>query len=291
MTSTVQSSSTTLSISHHSASSPILKHEQGNQRSVGTQAKIGAPLKIITPRPWQPQGSSMSSGVSATSSRPASVEDQPQPQPPKPFQPPKVLEDHSYFCPSPDNVNDDALIFDEKVVDGVKIKTKTANRNAIKFVLQKNLHNDDYKIQEMEIKDASKNAQAPTPQQALGAFKQKNRRKQKFGLPSRKASFVVPLDGQGQVPHSQDQFVNEVISDQVDVKEEVFSDVSDDEEDHEEVIYELTSEDGYRAASNDINKLWIQVSAFCQQILVNKPFYNQTSRFLRPSRMLVSCTA
>ena len=82
------------------------------------------------------------------------------------------------------------------------------------------------------------------------------------------ASFIAPLDGRGQVPHSQDQFVNEMhpvdqAAPQIHVKEEPISDVDkddlDDEDDDEEIIYELTSEDGYRAASSDINKLWWQV--------------------------------
>ena len=33
----------------------------------------------------------------------------------------------------------------------------------------------------------------------------------------------------------------------------------DDDENEDQIIYELTSEDGYKAASKDINKLWAQV--------------------------------
>ena len=51
---------------------------------------------------------------------------------------------------------------------------------------------------------------------------------------------------------------------QIHVKEEPISDADqddmlDDDDEDEEIIYELTSEDGYRAISSDINKLWWQV--------------------------------
>ena len=36
-------------------------------------------------------------------------------------------------------------------------------------------------------------------------------------------------------------------------------DDEDDDENEDQIIYELTSEDGYKAASKDINKLWAQV--------------------------------
>ena len=37
------------------------------------------------------------------------------------------------------------------------------------------------------------------------------------------------------------------------------NDEDDDDENEDQIIYELTSEDGYKAASKDINKLWAQV--------------------------------
>ena len=53
---------------------------------------------------------------------------------------------------------------------------------------------------------------------------------------------------------------------QIHIKEEPISDVdkdddleNEDDDVDEEIIYELTSEDGYRAASSDVNKLWWQV--------------------------------
>ena len=96
-------------------------------------------------------------------------------------------------------------------------------------------------------------------------FQGKYSRKRKIN----EASFVAPLDGRGHVPHSRDQFVNEMHPvnqqpPQIHVKEEPISDADqddmlDDDDEDEEIIYELTSEDGYRAISSDINKLWWQV--------------------------------
>ncbi len=82
MTST--SSANNLSISHQHQSRPSslsLEIHNEHQRSVGTQAKIGAPVKIISPRPWKSHhiglsmqdniagGGNMSSGVSTSTSR------------------------------------------------------------------------------------------------------------------------------------------------------------------------------------------------------------------------------
>ena len=81
MTSTSSSSNSNLSISHHSSrpSSLSLEIHNEHQRSVGTQAKIGAPVKIISPRPWKSgpsismqdsnTGGNISSGVSTSTSR------------------------------------------------------------------------------------------------------------------------------------------------------------------------------------------------------------------------------
>ena len=75
------------------------------------------------------------------------------------------------------------------------------------------------------------------------------------------------MDQKGQVFQTQDQFVNEVQT--VDelpkiekIKEEPIEEEDEDDSDNENedhIIYELTSEDGYKAASKDINKLWVGV--------------------------------
>lgn len=218
-------------------------------------------FQIISPRPWkgsdqkqdpivQPKQEliSLSSGVSAASSR------APTPKTPKSV----IEEDHSYYCSSPD-VNDEALLVDERVVDGVKIRTKSSTKNAIKLTLQKNLHNDRYSVQEMLVHDGSKNKNAFKPQAALKALKAKTQRK-KLPRPHPKASFITPLN-KGQICQSQDQFVNEVLPmDQGPKIEAVkLEPESESDSEDEEIIYELTSEDGFKATSSDINKLWMQV--------------------------------
>ena len=281
------------------------------QRSVGTQAKIAGPVKIISPRPWKevetplPSTSSvmssealpgtMSSGVSAASSRPAStrsiqeVEVRPPstksdvpPHQERPTSTRSVQEqrsiidgDHSYYCSSPE-VRDESLIYDDKYVDGIRIRTKQSKKNSIKMVLQKSHHTNSLQIQEMIVQDGSWNMEEEilTPKAATETIKAKMPTKRK---PRHKeADIVVPLDTKGQIIHSQDQFVNEVSTmDQLPkiekIKEEPVevgdNDEEEEDEDSEEdeIIYELTSEDGYKAASKDINKLWSQVLGAVQE--------------------------
>ena len=169
-------------------------------------------------------------------------------------------------------MRDETLIYDEKVVDGIRIRTKESKTNSVRLVLQKNVQNDKYTVQEMEVKDGSWNTEDTlTPKAATEVLKNKTgRRKQDLGRFKssrlKDADMVVPLDEKGQVFQTQDQFVNEIQT--VDelpktekIKEEPVEeedeDDSDDNEDH--IIYELTSEDGYKAASKDINKLWVGV--------------------------------
>ena len=280
------------------------------QRSVGTQAKIGAPVKIMTPRPWKEVGTTpslvasstttavppplpsiekppvlqenvpggaMSSGVcSAASSRPTSnrsVQDRPassryilekklvtiffkkgsqicdfynfyiffsrfspfersfqelqalnqttekeiipttsspkilqkeRPASNKSDQEPQprsvIEEDHSYYCSSPE-IRDEFLVYDQKVVDGIKIRTKQSRKNSVKLVLQKNLHNDNFRIQEMEVQDGSwNNDDLLTPKAATEVIKAKtgsgstaDRKSSKRKPKLRAADLVVPL--------------------------------------------------------------------------------------------------
>ena len=311
MTSTAQTTSSSLSISHPAVTasaslnrdqSPSLINPDQKQRSVGTQAKIGAPLKIISPRPWKgsqtpippktPTPMSMtsepvilSSGLtSAASSRAPSpcvqtpvvkmekIVDQ---KPILPvFRPNKrrnsIQEDHGYYCSSPE-VNDQALLLDERVVEGIKVKTKQSTKNAIKLVMQKNPHDQRLQVQEMTIHDGSKNQKAYTPQEANKALKTKHSKKKKKALPE--AAFMVQLDHKGNVLPIQEQFVNEVLPmDQapVKIKEEPLSpsaqdNLESDDESEEEIIYEITGEDGYRAVSNDVNKLWLKILEAVQE--------------------------
>ena len=94
-------------------------------------------------------------------------------------------------------------------------------------------------------------------------------RRLQFSISRKKYSIlkISISDHKGRVIHSQEQFVNEVQpSDQMPIidkiKEEPTEDEDledDDDENEDQIIYELTSEDGYKAASKDINKLWAQV--------------------------------
>merc|ERR1712223_990864 len=201
--------------------------------------------------------------------RPASTKSDQEPQPRS-----VIEEDHSYYCSSPE-IRDEFLVYDQKVVDGIKIRTKQSRKNSVKLVLQKNLHNDNFRIQEMEVQDGSwNNDDLLTPKAATEVIKAKtgsgstgDRKSSKRKPKLRAADLVVPLDHKGRVIHSQEQFVNEVQpSDQMPIidkiKEEPTEDQDlddDDDENEDQIIYELTSEDGYKAASKDINKLWAQV--------------------------------
>ena len=81
-------------------------------------------------------------------------------------------EDHAYYCSSPD-VNDEALLLDERVVEGVKIRTKKSTKNAIKLVMQRNVQNNGFQVQEMVVHDGSRNKEAFTPQAAIKALNTK----------------------------------------------------------------------------------------------------------------------
>jgi len=189
------------------------------QRSVGIQAKIGGPLKILTPRPWKgsttpapptptpPTPASLtpapilgsqnyigaelssvcpSSGVSAASSpRPASAHsidystprttpsatplatpadtplatpvDTPLTTPKRPEKPttPRWSKEHDYICSSPE-MNDNALLLDERVVDGIKTKTKKSNKYDIRLVMQRKVQNNEkLEVKQMLVHDGS----------------------------------------------------------------------------------------------------------------------------------------
>lgn len=83
-------------------------------------------------------------------------------------------EDHAYYCSSPD-VNDEALLLDERVIDGIKTKTKKSTKYDIKLTMQRKVHNSsELQIQEMLVHDGSNNKEAFTPQEAMKALNAKN---------------------------------------------------------------------------------------------------------------------
>ena len=321
MTNTSQDNNLSISHTRPPSTSIVLENRQ---RSVGTQAKIGAPLKIISPRPWKsattpaptPEASAPSTPAtpssgkmtpslnfqssrssfspftgasqalvstvptplgsfsSCVSSRPPSVHSE---------KPKSVIEeDHSYYiCSSPEQVTDQALLEDEKVIDGVKFRSKLSKQNSLKLVMQKDLSSDKLQVCEMTFSDGSKNKSSFQPKEAMKALKRK--RKQK----SWQVSFIAPLDGQGQVFPAQDQFVNEVHHPQEPCKDSKSISIKEEpqdseEEDKDEIIYELSSEDGFRASSNDINKLWMQIFDAVNEARLlhglNKANYSNQSR-------------
>ena len=127
--------------------------------------------------------------------RPASNKSDQEPQPRS-----VIEEDHSYYCSSPE-IRDEFLVYDQKVVDGIKIRTKQSRKNSVKLVLQKNLHNDNFRIQEMEVQDGSwNNDDLLTPKAATEVIKAKtgsgstaDRKSSKRKPKLRAADLVVPL--------------------------------------------------------------------------------------------------
>ena len=82
--------------------------------------------------------------------------------------------DHDYICSSPE-VNDEALLLDERFVDGIKTKTKKSTKYDIKLVMQRKVQNNDkLQIQEMLVHDGSRNKEAYTPQEAMKALNAKS---------------------------------------------------------------------------------------------------------------------
>ena len=83
-------------------------------------------------------------------------------------------EDHAYYSSGPE-VNDEALLLDERVIDGIKSKTKKSSKYDIKLTMQRKVQNNgELQIQEMLVHDGSRNMEAYTPQEAMKALNVKN---------------------------------------------------------------------------------------------------------------------
>ena len=94
----------------------------------------------------------------------------------------KWTRDHDYICSSPE-VNDEALLLDERVVDGIKSKTKKSTKYDIKLVMQRKVQdNDKLQIEKMLVHDGSQNKEAYTPQEAIKALNAKSSVKVTFLL-------------------------------------------------------------------------------------------------------------
>eukprot|EP00094_Tigriopus_californicus_P001742 TCALIF_01684-PB protein Name:"Similar to trx Histone-lysine N-methyltransferase trithorax (Drosophila virilis)" AED:0.11 eAED:0.18 QI:0/0.63/0.41/0.91/0.90/1/12/267/3483 len=250
------------------------------QRSVGIQAKIGAPLKILTPRPWHGSETSGDRPISRPSAGSSSVLDnnaiggassvidpnRPQSVESTPIESqsnsPKSLDDDSSSEVSSENC--------ARVVTstGVHILTQPSKSNAIKIVLQRNKLDEAYKIQEMAIKDGSKVPNVIEPETAIKALKIKAKVSRRTKL-QKQAAFVSCLDGQGQVAHTEEEFVNEQTLDENGERlsglehESLWKPVElnqDSIQSGPHLIYELSSDDGFfKAASHDPSEIWRKV--------------------------------
>ena len=84
-------------------------------------------------------------------------------------------EDHAYYSSGPE-VNDEALLLDERVIDGIKSKTKKSSNYDIKLTMQRKVQNNsELQIKEMLVHDGSGNTEAYTPQEAMKALNEKNK--------------------------------------------------------------------------------------------------------------------
>ena len=266
------------------------------QRSVGTQAKIGGPLKILTPRPWKGSEStntptppmsvplpstsaecgSAGSSVVALNSRPPSIApiDDPSAGPsaacsrsstPKS----NLALEHSYAVPSSPSTaaEDDADDVRFSSEGGVTFKTKRSKSSSIKFTLQKDRTGEGLKVQEIAVKDGSKKASSSAapkfgPQTAITALNLKSRVPKRQAR-QRKAAFVAKLDINGCVPLTEDDFVNEQEGNMEDPSStdgpDSFS-YRADPASEEHIVYEVTADDGgFHAVSADASELWRQV--------------------------------
>ncbi len=289
-------------------SAPKVKSYVDRHRSVGTQAKIGGPLKILTPRPWvgtdatdrQTHSSSLlsaSSGVSAdescsngsvTSSLAATTtasvrqgDDLSAPSRESTPASSSSPEDHSYAI-SPATTPDE--VAEPCGTSVVKVSCRAAKSSSIKIVLGSSSSSSSsanasatYCIQEVSVKDGSAAQGAVDPDTAIKALKEKNKVSRRSRL--KPVAFVSKLDGRGQVPQTADDFVNEQVIDDKSMRPPsspkpqscgIWRPVEIKKEEEEEVqephvVYELTSEDGFRAECEDVMELWHKVYSAVQE--------------------------
>ncbi len=318
--------------------------ERERHRSVGTQAKIGGPLKILTSRPWMgsetlgaamagaqdprplsttssscsrpaslttplPLLSAASSGVSADDggslSRPESnfsQEAEEAEATPVDSRASTPMADHNYFI-SPASTPEAHRAAEEKgrTAGGIGVTKRRTKKSSssIKIVMGggEGKGSRALKVQEVSVKEGG----GIEPESAVRAIKQAK----VGGRMSRKrlkpAAFVSNLDGRGRMLHTKEDFVNEQLLDPSAVKkepdvvpipppppprpssvssgiwrpveikqepeddEEVFGEEDAEEEKKPHLIYELTSEDGFRAVSRDPSALWQKVFEAVQE--------------------------
>ena len=238
----------------------IVHQRDDKQRSVGTQAKLGAPLKILTPRPWK--GLQDNDPDLGGHSRASSVEIISRSSTPKSLDPSRSQSPLTCILPPPAKPEVIRRIVTE---DGIKVKTRKSKSSSIKVVFLN--QKDKFKIEKLSLKDGSKSKQNVEPWVAAEALKAKVKSRSKPRLKA--ASMVVPLDD-GKVPESQKDFVNEQECShrtKTPPKPESWKE-AEEEENPSSLVFEISSEDGYKASSKDVNALWNKVFEAVQEARV-----------------------
>jgi hypothetical protein len=201
---------------HHSPSKECrrgFKSDLERQRSVGTQAKLGGPLKIMTPRPWKgtddyesfrriplPLGSgNLSSGVSVQSSANSSLAGS---------RPSSTFSFSEIPKPASPEVTETTTTM--TLSSGIKLTNqKSSSSDSIKIVMQKDSDNTSFKIHEMLIKESVVGSGEVDPQTALQVLNKVKAKVSRRARARREAAMLVPLNTAGNFHHTQDQFVNE----------------------------------------------------------------------------------
>ena len=311
-------------------------HVKHQQRSVGTQAKICDPVKVISPRPWkQVNGdshrlkpnfskcesiSSSSRGSSVDISRSSSPKSPPgNTLSSLPNSSDRLLKSHSNIldeainqqryttsCSSSPLSNKHLLTSStlsemkhkhpgslgqpsyctigqphvtpgsNNCSDDVKITTKSSKSDSIKFVLQQGGEGNCYKIKNISIKDGSGSPFRVEPKTAVNAIA-KAKTVSRINSKKKQMAFLGRLDGQGNVVHSDEDFINEQIIESngkstatrlVTEAADAYwrADISKDKSNKSTMLseecetpyllYELSSEDGFKAESPDPSHLW-----------------------------------
>ena len=296
------------------------RHIQNQQRSVGTQAKLGAPVKVITPRPWKEDNGTkgyfkqanhdfkhphVESGTSSSRSSSVDISRSSSPKSPRVTTPNSTDCEVKFFsqdsnismlsginsltsssrCPSVSSLCDEQstansyspqkINYNMQDPDGFSVRRKESKSSSIKFVLQRAKESDSYKIQTISIKDGTLIPSGIEPESAVKALA--NAKLKRNISKKRLLSMVVNLDNKGNMAHSEEDFANEQIvgidgtpvastlveeavtkfwkpDSTITNSEKYEKDKTDTKGPH--LMYEICSDDGFKAESSDPSKLW-----------------------------------
>ena len=163
--------------------------------------------------------------------------------------------------------------------DDFTITNKPSNSDSIEFVLQQKSQNECYEIKDISIEDGRGNPFRMEPKAAENALlktRAVNRTKSK----KNRLAILARLDGAGNVIHSNEDFVNEqnverngestanrLVTEAADAfwrtelskEKNCNSNETDEECKNPYLLYEISSDDGFRAESHDPSHLWKMV--------------------------------